>query len=80
MSATASSRTKCWAGPKTLGSANPAMPIYVAYFAFLFLVPRWWRQTEYTRSTRMSLWCVDDRVPVGPGYCIFFGGSRNRSA
>jgi hypothetical protein len=22
------------------------------------VVPRWWRQTEYTRNTRMSLWCV----------------------
>ncbi len=38
--------------------ANPAIAVYVAYFAFLFLVPRWWRQTEYTRGVRVSLWCV----------------------
>jgi serine/threonine protein kinase len=37
-------------------SANPSIPVYIAYFAFLFLVPRWWRQTEFTRSTRLSLW------------------------
>jgi eukaryotic-like serine/threonine-protein kinase len=38
--------------------SNPPAAAYVAYFAFLFGVPRWWRQTEYTRATRMSLWCV----------------------
>jgi hypothetical protein len=38
--------------------ANPAAAAYVAYFAFLFVLPRWWRQTEYTRTTRMSLWLV----------------------
>jgi hypothetical protein len=38
--------------------ANPPAAVYVAYFAFLFVLPRWWRQTEYTRATRMSLWCV----------------------
>jgi serine/threonine protein kinase len=31
---------------------------YVAYFAFLFLLPRWWRQAEYTRTSRLSVWCV----------------------
>jgi serine/threonine protein kinase len=43
---------------KITGGANPPIQVYVAYFAFLFLLPRWWRQTEYTRGTRMSLWCV----------------------
>jgi eukaryotic-like serine/threonine-protein kinase len=42
--------------PQDKSGANPAIAGYVAYFAFLFLVPRWWRQTEYTRATRMSLW------------------------
>jgi serine/threonine protein kinase len=42
--------------PENSADANPAIPVYVAYFAFLFLVPRWWRQTEYTRKTRISLW------------------------
>jgi hypothetical protein len=38
--------------------SNPPAAVYVAYFAFLFVLPRWWRQTEYTRNSRMSLWCV----------------------
>jgi hypothetical protein len=41
------------------GSQNPATVMsYVAYFAFLFLLARWWRQAEYTRTTRLSLWTV----------------------
>ncbi len=40
------------------GYTNPAVQLYIAYFAFLFVLPRWWRQTEYTRATRMSLWSV----------------------
>jgi serine/threonine protein kinase len=44
--------------PTGVEGANPAIAVYVAYFAFLFLVPRWWRQTEYTRDVRMSLWCI----------------------
>jgi serine/threonine protein kinase len=31
---------------------------YIAFFAFLFVVPRWWRQAEFTRDTRLSLWRV----------------------
>jgi serine/threonine protein kinase len=31
---------------------------YIAFFAFLFVVPRWWRQTEFTRDARFSLWVV----------------------
>jgi serine/threonine protein kinase len=38
----------------TASNVSPA--IFVAYFAFLFLIPRWWRQTEYTRNSRLSLW------------------------
>src|SRR5204863_6009824 len=41
--------------PKTEGGANPAIAVYIAYFAFLFVLPRWWRQAEYTRGDRMSL-------------------------
>ncbi|MEX2308325.1 MAG: serine/threonine-protein kinase [Pirellulales bacterium] len=44
--------------PATDGGANPSPAVYLAYFAFMFLVPRWWRQTEYTRSARLSLWWV----------------------
>jgi hypothetical protein len=45
-----------WA--RTERGMNPAAAVYVAYFAFLLVIPRWWRQTEYTRTTRMSLWNV----------------------
>lgn len=44
--------------PTMREDANPPLPIYIAYFAFLFLLPRWWRLTEFTRSTRLSLWCM----------------------
>jgi hypothetical protein len=37
-------------------AANPPPAVYLAYFAFLFLLPRWWRQTDCTRTTRLSLW------------------------
>jgi hypothetical protein len=42
--------------PESTDGGNAPLAIYVAYFAFLFLVPRWWKQTEYTRSSRLSLW------------------------
>ena len=45
-----------WARIKN--GSNPSAAIYVAYFASLFVIPRWWRQVEYTRAARMSLWCL----------------------
>jgi hypothetical protein len=47
--------------PKS-ADANIYPIYYIAYFAFLFLVPRWWRQTEFTRTSRLSLWWVMTRV------------------
>jgi hypothetical protein len=44
--------------PATGEGMNPSLPVYIAYFAFLFLLPRWWRQTEFTRDRRMSLWWI----------------------
>jgi hypothetical protein len=41
----------------------PAM--YAAYFAFFFLVLRWWRLAESTRSARVSLWLT--------AWCGFIG-------
>jgi predicted outer membrane lipoprotein len=43
-------------GP-TLG-VNPPLAMYITYFAFLFLLLRWWRQAEFTRGARLSLWTV----------------------
>jgi hypothetical protein len=45
-----------WSRPAT--GANPSLAAYVAYFAFLFVLLRWWRQAEYTRSARLSIWSV----------------------
>ncbi|HEY3394259.1 MAG TPA: serine/threonine-protein kinase, partial [Lacipirellulaceae bacterium] len=36
----------------------PTLAMYMSFFAFLFLVPRWWRQAEYTREKRISFWWV----------------------
>jgi hypothetical protein len=44
--------------PATANEMNIGPAYYIAYFAFLFLLPRWWRQTEMTRDGRLSLWWV----------------------
>jgi serine/threonine protein kinase len=44
--------------PKSQSDMNLSPAYYIAYFAFLFLLPRWWRQAEWTRSGRVSLWWV----------------------
>jgi hypothetical protein len=45
-----------WSRPEN--GANPSAAVYMTYFAFLFLVPRWWRQGESTRNGRLSVWWV----------------------
>jgi len=45
-----------WNGPH--GGANPSLAMFVTYFAFLFVVLRWWRQAEFTRSQQFSLWSI----------------------
>jgi hypothetical protein len=42
--------------PVTRGEFSPSLLVYMTYFAFLFLLPRWWRQAEVTRDNRLSLW------------------------
>jgi hypothetical protein len=43
---------------KPAAGVNPSVAAYVTYFAFLFMIIRWWRQAEYTRESRLSLWRV----------------------
>jgi hypothetical protein len=43
---------------ETSGNANPALAVFMTYFAFLLVVPRWWRQSESTRQGRLSLWTM----------------------
>jgi hypothetical protein len=42
--------------PGTVAGGNPSLLVYTTYFAFLFLLPRWWRQAEFTRDSRFSVW------------------------
>jgi hypothetical protein len=42
--------------PRVGEGINPSLLVYMTYFAFLFLLPRWWRQAEFTRDNRLSLW------------------------
>jgi hypothetical protein len=39
-------------------AGNPSFAAYVAFFATLFVVVRWWRRAEYIRPVRLSLWSV----------------------
>jgi hypothetical protein len=43
---------------KPAAGVNPSVAAYATYFAFLFMIMRWWRQAEYTRDSRLSLWRV----------------------
>ena len=40
------------------GTAPLPIQICVAYFAFLFVIIRWWRQAEFMRTSRLSLWAI----------------------
>ncbi len=35
---------------------SPQMIAFLAYFGFLFVIPRWWKQADPLRSTRLSIW------------------------
>jgi hypothetical protein len=45
-----------WNAPQV--GTNPSLAMFVTYFAFLFVLLRWWRQAEFTRNQRLSLWSV----------------------
>ena len=47
------------------GSVMMPVTMFMAYFAFTFVILRWWRQVEWTRSSRVSLW--------GVAWCGFIG-------
>ena len=42
----------------SLLDGSPQLPAFVAYFGFLFLLVRWWRQADPLRSVRLSLWAT----------------------
>ncbi len=37
-------------------SGSPQILAYLAFFGFLFVIIRWWRQADPLRSTRLSIW------------------------
>jgi hypothetical protein len=45
-------------------SGNPLPYAYMAYFGFLFLIVRWWLQTNPLRPTRLSVWSTFCAVAV----------------
>jgi hypothetical protein len=47
------------------GTSLMPLPMFAAYFAFLFATVRWWRMAEWTRSSHVSLWAV--------AWCGFMG-------
>jgi len=55
-------------GPLSLGfydpRGSPKAMAYLAYFGFLLLILRWWRQADPARSARLSLWTT--------GSCVFW--------
>ncbi|MBI2823054.1 MAG: serine/threonine protein kinase [Planctomycetia bacterium] len=48
---------------------QPQILGYLAYFGFLFLLVRWWRQADPLRSSRLSLWSAI--------VCVFWAGVLN---
>ena len=40
------------------GAVQLPLQVYTAYFAFLFVILAWWRQAEFSRSGRVSLWSI----------------------
>jgi eukaryotic-like serine/threonine-protein kinase len=45
-----------WNAPQN--GAIPSLAMFVTYFAFLFVLVRWWRQAEFTRNQRLSPWSI----------------------
>ena len=40
------------------GEGNLMLPAFLIFFGLLFVVLRWWRQSDPVRKTRLSLWAV----------------------
>ena len=52
------------------GAVQLSLPVSAAYFAFLFVILRWWRQAEYARAARVSLWSI--AACAGTGFLMTF--------
>jgi hypothetical protein len=40
------------------GGGAPSLNGYLAYFAFLFPILRWWKQADPLRGTRLGVWAT----------------------
>jgi hypothetical protein len=47
-----------WSASMFDGYGKPSLPAYLAYFAGIYVVLRWWRQADPLRHTRLSLWAT----------------------
>jgi hypothetical protein len=45
-----------WSASMFALDGSPMLPAYLAYFAGIYVVLRWWRQADPLRQTRLSLW------------------------
>ena len=55
------------ARPSSNVEGQPEAMSYLAYFGFLFLILRWWKQADPLRSSRLSLWSLL--------VCVFWAGA-----
>jgi len=51
---------------------QPEVMGYLAYFGFLFLLLRWWKQADPLRGSRLSLWSVIVCVFWAGALCVFW--------
>jgi hypothetical protein len=47
-----------WSTSMFAANGAPLLPAFLAYFAGIFVVLRWWRQADPLRTTRLSLWAT----------------------
>jgi len=40
------------------GLVRPPLQVFVGYFAILFAALAWWRQSDYSRSSRVGIWRI----------------------
>jgi hypothetical protein len=47
-----------WSASMSGSGGLPALPVFLVYFAGLFVILRWWIQADPLRETRVSLWAT----------------------
>jgi hypothetical protein len=52
---------------------TPRITMFLAYFGFLFAIPRWWRQADPLRKSRLSIWYTAVAAFWSWGLTVFWG-------